>query len=79
MHTIKLHVSDKIYDKLMWLLGKFGKDEIEITIEDQKFAADKTYLENELNEILSGEAKFIGVEEAEQRLKNSIRHEENPI
>ena len=79
MHTIKLQVSDTTYEKLMWFLGKFSKDEIEITIEDSKFTSDKKHLEKELNDILSGEAKFIGVEEAEQQLEKSIRQHEDPV
>ncbi|MDO9257369.1 MAG: hypothetical protein Q7U54_17755 [Bacteroidales bacterium] len=68
MHTIRLKVNDKIYEKLLWLLSKFGKDEIEIIVENSTFSNDQKYLEKELNEILSGEAKFIGVEEAEEQL-----------
>ncbi len=79
MHTLKLKVSDKTYEKLMWFLGKFSKDEIEITIEDSKFASDKKYLEKELNDILSGEASFIGVDEAEQQLEKSIRQHEDTV
>ena len=79
MHTIKLQVSDKIYDKLLWLLSKFSKDEIEIISEDSTFAKDKKYLERELNEMIDGKANFIGVEEAEQRLENTIKQHENRI
>lgn len=79
MHSIKLQVSDNTYEKLMWLLRKFSKDEIEITIEDSKFASDKKYLEKELNDIMSGEATFMGVEEAEQQLEKSIRQHEDPV
>jgi hypothetical protein len=79
MHTIRLKVNDKIYDKLMWLLSKFSKDEIEIDVENSIFTADQKYLEKELKEIISGEAKFIGVEEAEERLEKSIKQHENRI
>jgi hypothetical protein len=79
MHTIRLKVNDKIYDKLIWLLSKFSKDEIEILIEKSTFNKDQKYLEKELNEILTGEAKFIGVEEAEQQLEKSINKHENHI
>ena len=79
MHTIKLHVSDKIYNNLLWLLSKFSKDEIEIIAEDSTFTDNKKYLEQELNEIITGEANFIGVKEAEQRLENTIKQHENRI
>ena len=79
MHTIKLRVSDKIYNNLLWLLSKFSKDEIEIIAEDSTFTDNKKYLEQELNEIINGEANFIGVEEAEQRLENTIKQHENRI
>jgi len=79
MHTIRLKVNDKIYEKLLWLLSKFSKDEIEIVVENSTFNNDQTYLEKELNEIISGEAKFISVEEAEERLDKSIKQHENRI
>ena len=79
MHTIRLKVNDKIYEKLLWLLSKFSKDEIEIIVENSTFSNDQKYLEKELNEILAGEAKFIGVEEAEEQLEKSINKHENHI
>ncbi len=79
MHTIRLKVNDKIYDKLLWLLSKFSKDEIEILVENSTFSNDQKYLEKELNEIISGEARFIGVEEAEERLEKSLKQHENRI
>jgi len=79
MHTIRLKVNDKIYEKLLWLLSKFSKDEIEIVVENSTFSSDQKYLEKELMEIMSGEAKFIGVEEAEERLEKSIKKHENRI
>jgi hypothetical protein len=79
MHTIRLKVNDKIYDKLLWLLSKFSRDEVEIEVEDSTFIHDQKYLEKELQEIISGEANFIGVEEAEERLSNRIKKHENRI
>lgn len=79
MHTIRLKVNDKIYDKLLWLLSKFSRDEVEIEVEDSTFNHDQKYLEKELQEIISGEANFIGVEEAEERLSNRIKKHENRI
>ncbi len=74
MHTIKLKVSDKIYDKFLWLLSKFSKDEIEILREErtQDNTLAKDYLKKELNEIKSGNAKFITQSEFEKRLDEII-------
>jgi len=52
----------------MWMFSKFSKDEIEIVVENSTFSNDQEYLEKELNEIISGKARFIGVEEAEEQL-----------
>lgn len=74
-----MKVNDTIYEKLMWLLSKFGKDEIEIIVENSTFSSDQKYLEQELNEIILGEAKFIGVEDAEKQLEKIINKHENRI
>lgn len=63
----------------MWLLGKFSKDEVEIIKEDASYIENKSYLETELNEIIDGKAKFVALEEAEQRLENVIRKHENNL
>jgi len=79
MHTLKLKVNDKVYDKLLWLLSKFTKDEIEIIPETSDFTKNQKYLDKELNEILDGTANFIEIEEVEKRLENVIIKYENRI
>ncbi|MEI6059248.1 MAG: tRNA pseudouridine synthase A [Bacteroidota bacterium] len=79
MQTLKLKVDDGIYEKVLWLLSKFSKEEIEILTETPDFETNKKDLESELNEILKGEARFLSVEEAEKRLNNSINQHENII
>jgi len=79
MHTIKLKIDDRVYDKLIWLLGKFTKDELEIVIEEPNFTETKKHLEIELDEILSDKANFLTVNETEQKLENLIRKHEDHL
>lgn len=79
MHTLKLRVNDGVYDKLMWLLSKFNKDEVEIIPETSEYAKNQKYLASELNEIRNGKAKFVEMDEAEQRLENIIKKHEDSI
>jgi hypothetical protein len=79
MHTLKLKINDQVYDKLIGLLSKFNKDEVEIIMDETNYNETKRYLETELEEITSGNAKFLTVNEAEQQLENLIRkHEDHP-
>jgi hypothetical protein len=78
MHSLRLKIDDKIYHRLLTLLSKFSKEELEIIVEDENFENNKKYLESELNEILDGTAKFYSVNEVEQRLNKVIKkHEGN--
>ena len=79
MHTIKLKISDKVYDKLLWLLSKFNKDEVEIVSDDDTFAETQQYLEKELNEIFNGKANFDSLEEFDRKLEDSISANETKI
>ncbi len=79
MHTLRLRVNDRVYDKFIWLLSKFNKDEIEVIPETNDFTKNQKYLAGELNEILNGKAKFVEMEEAEERLENIIKKNENRI
>jgi hypothetical protein len=69
MQTVRLRINDKIYDKLIWLLNKFSKDEIEIIPETEDFIRNQKYPEGELNDINSGKATFMELNEAEKRLE----------
>jgi len=72
MYTIQLKISDKVYDKFIWLLSKFNKEEIEIVSESSDFTSTKEYLNNELNEIKNGNATFISQEDFEKRLNEIV-------
>ena len=79
MHTVRLRVNESVYDKLIWLLSKFNKDEVEIIPETSDFTKNQKYLTSELNDILKGNAKFIELDEVEQRLETVIKKHENSI
>lgn len=80
MHSIRLKISDKIFGNVMWWLSKFSKDEVEIIFDDNDdatFEKNKKYLKKELEEILSGNAKFLSEEEAEYKLEQIIKKHED--
>lgn len=72
MHTIQLKISEKVYDKVIGLLSKFNKEEIEIVSESSDFDSTLNYLHQELNEIETGKAKFISQQEFENRLNKIV-------
>ena len=73
MHTLRLKINDKVYERLIWLLKKFNKDEVEIINEDAEFFENQKYLEKELEEITTSKANFIELEEVEKRLEDRIK------
>ena len=79
MHSIKLNIDDKIYDKLLWLLKKFSKDELEIIEENTDPQDHKKYLDSEFKEIIDGNATFHTIDEVEERLDKIIKRHENRL
>jgi hypothetical protein len=79
MHTIRLRVNDGVYDKLMWLLSKFSKEEVEVFLETENYTINSEYLSSEYKDIVDGKANFMSFEEAEQRLEKTINKHENSI
>lgn len=79
MHTEKLRVNDRVYVKLIGLLGKFSKDEVEVITETNDFKMNQKYLAGESDEIINGKARFMEMDEVEQRLENIVKKNENSI
>ena len=79
MHTIKLKVSNLVYDEFRELVQKLGDSEIEILSESSDGVAETSYLNSELEEIISGEAAFLSLEETEMRLNQVITNSGNPL
>ncbi len=79
MQIVKLRVNNGVYDKLILLFSKFNKDEVEIIPETSDFVKTQKYLDNELNEILSSNAKFVEMDVANQQLENIIKKRESSI
>ncbi len=74
MKTIKLEISNKIYDKVLWLLEQFNSEDLKI-IDDNKTI--KNYLSKELETIDNGTAEFISLEELDKVLEERISKYEN--
>ena len=72
---LKLRVSDKIVDKVIWLLKQFKKDELEI-IEENDSSANASELKAALARVEKGEALYYTVEEADSVFENTIRKNE---
>lgn len=79
MHTIRLKINDKVYDRFLWLLSKFNKEEVEIIMDDLDFTSTQKYLQKELEEINSGDAVFYSQKELDSRLDKVINKNENNL
>ncbi len=77
MQTIKLRINDSVYERIIWLLGKFNKDEVEIIPEDAAFRETQIYLETKLHEIMQGKADFVDLDIANERPEKIIRKNED--
>jgi hypothetical protein len=77
MQTLRIRVSDGIYNNLMRLLGKFKKDEIEVITEDEKYLSVQNYLQKEFNEMKEGNAIYRSVDDLENNLEDIIKKHEN--
>ena len=47
MHTIKLHIEDKVFDKIMYFLNNLPKNEVRIV--ENSVIDDFSYLEQEID------------------------------
>jgi hypothetical protein len=45
MQTVTLQVQDDTYDKFLWLINHFSKQEVTV-LEQSKYISDDTYLRN---------------------------------
>ncbi|WP_205635644.1 hypothetical protein [Algoriphagus faecimaris] len=66
-------------DKVLWLLGQFKSEDIQIIENDEKFEGDKLYAQNELQRLNSGKSKSYSIDELDELLEKSIRQHENRI
>lgn len=80
MQAIQLRVSDKVYGNLLWLLSRFGKDEIQVIKENNQFLSIQEYLKIELEQVEHGNGEFVSFEELERHLEETLqKYEENPF
>jgi len=73
MATVKLRVSDKVLDKVLWLLGQFNEEDLQIITDDEEFLAQKKYLHEQSSRLEKGEAKTYTIEEAKVILEETVR------
>lgn len=76
MRTIRLRVNDKIYHHLMWFLGRFSKEEIQIINENEEFISLQEYLNKELNKVEDGSVEYISIDQLDNLLDDTIRKHE---
>tara|TARA_R110000868_G_scaffold241059_1_gene495639 strand:- start:293 stop:526 length:234 start_codon:yes stop_codon:yes gene_type:complete len=72
MATIRLNINEKVLDKVLWLLGHFSSEEVEIVREDAEFLKNKKAVQDELDLMNQGKATFISVEELDQQVRQAI-------
>ncbi len=77
MYTIRLRVHDEVYEKLMWLLKKFSKDELQVIRENDDFLSVQEYLQKELQEVEEGQIEYLSLDQLDNDLESSIdKHED---
>jgi len=77
MQTIRMMVSDKVFDNLMWFLSRFNTDEIQVIKESNEYVSIQNYLQHELNQLEEGKIEYLTLETLDQQLEATINKHED--
>jgi len=77
MQTIRMMVSDKVFDNLMWFLSRFNPDEIQVIKESNEYVSIQNYLQHELNQLEEGKIEYLTLETLDQQLEATINKHED--
>jgi len=77
MQTIRMMVSDKVFDNLMWFLSHFNTDEIQVIKESNEYVSIQNYLQHELNQLEEGKIEYLTLETLDQQLEATINKHED--
>jgi hypothetical protein len=72
MASLRLNINEKVLDKVLWLLGHFSKEEVEIIYEDAEFIGNRKTVQDQLKKIEEGKAQFLTIEELEAQVQETI-------
>ena len=72
MAILRLNINEKVLDKVLWLLGHFSKEEVEIVHEDAEFLKHKKAVQDELDLMAQGKAKYISIDELDRQVRQVI-------
>ncbi|CAN1491610.1 hypothetical protein MCEGE10_00230 [Flavobacteriaceae bacterium] len=77
MEAIRLEFQPEIKAKILEFLSTFSSDELKIVQEDSEFLKNKRKLDDSLEKIRNGTAKFYSLEEVDAILEETISKYEN--
>lgn len=77
MQTIRMMVSDIVFDNLMWFLSRFNADEIQVIKENNEYVSIRNYLQHELNQLEEGKIEYLTLEALEHQLEETINKHED--
>lgn len=72
MHTVKLKISDKVYEKFLNALSEFSSEDIIVIVNKEEQSDIQEYLEKELQLLNSGKSNLLSQEEFERRLNEIV-------
>jgi len=72
MHTIRMVVSDKVFENLMWFLSRFNTEEIQVITKGDEYISVRNYLQHELNLVEEGKMEYLTLEQLDQQLEETI-------
>lgn len=72
MHTVKLKISDKVYEKFLNALSEFSSEDITVILNKDEKSDIQEYLEKELQLLNSGKSNLLSQDEFERRLNEII-------
>ena len=75
MQTVTLKIDDSVSEKFMWFLSHFDKKEVEVV--DTNFTQNQHYLQNELEDLNSGNSFMVSEEDFWNSTEDTIKKYES--
>jgi endo-alpha-1,4-polygalactosaminidase (GH114 family) len=73
MATLKLKISDRILDKVLWLLGQFKSEDVEIIQDEESTEENRRYVRETLQKLEQGKSRVYSMEALDDMLEKTIK------